>query len=1047
MFYYAMTSDSSPLRLEINRDYLADETKKVESLLEEVARGDVHSTAVRNAIGERARQLITRIRHQAQTSDGIDALLREYDLSSHEGVALMCMAEALLRIPDADTVDLLIKDKLGDAEWERHLGDSHSLFVNASTWSLMLTGKLIRFEKATMDGMLNRLLQRGSDPVIRLATREAMRIIGHQFVLGESIEGAIRRSRQSGNQVYLYSFDMLGESALSMSDAESYLQRYFHTIEVMAGMNNQHADEFDAPGISVKLSALHPRFELAQRERVIKELTPKVLQLAQRARDAGISLTIDAEEVAMLDITLDVFEGVYTDASLAGWQGLGLVVQAYQKRALPVIKWLETLAKDNHRRIMIRLVKGAYWDSEIKLTQEQGLDDYPVFTRKESTDLSYLACIHQIIAAGEHFYPQFATHNAYTVATVQTLMPSTQNYEFQRLHGMGQSLYEELLQTDPTIRCRVYGPVGNHADLLPYLVRRLLENGSNTSFVNRIEHADLPIDELIKDPVDTLSSCDAMPHPAIPLPRKLYGDARLNSRGMNLLDIMTLQELEQTFSELNQREWQAAPFIRGEAQGSQPISVYSPSNPQTVVGHVVESTEVQVDHALTTAHDYRYAWAIQPVALRAQVIEQAADLLEAHCEELMFLCIHEAGRGIKDSLSEVREAVDSCRYYAQQARETLTPQAMNGPTGESNTLNTHGRGVMVCISPWNFPVAIFTSQVIAALVAGNTVIAKPAHQTPLTAMCVVERLHEAGVPVDALQLLPGKSSVVGEPLLQDERVAGVLFTGSTGAARAINRTLAQRSGAIVPLIAETGGQNAMIVDSSALPEQVVSDVMTSAFNSAGQRCSALRVLFLQNDVAPRVIELLKGAMTELQVGDPQSLATDVGPLIDAAAKNRIMAHIDHMQKTATMICQASVDEVLLKDYYLAPIVFEISDLGLLKEEVFGPVLHIIRYASHELDKVINAINATKYGLTLGIHSRIDERVEHIVKRARVGNIYVNRNMIGAVVGVQPFGGEGLSGTGPKAGGPNYLQRLIHEQTISSNTAAIGGNASLLNLND
>ena len=1041
MIHYQLTSDTLPLRKEINHAYLIDETRWIQSLLAKAELEHTQSSAIAN----RARQLIIKTREQAQVSGGIEALLREYDLSSQEGVTLMCLAEALLRIPDPDTADQLIKDKISYADWQKHLGHSHSLFVNASTWGLMLTGKLIRFEQESMSSVLKRLLARSSDPVIRMAIQEAMSIIGQQFVLGETIESAIRRSQDASNQAYLFSFDMLGEAAFSMPDAQSYLERYLHAIQVVASTNQNAKDEFEAPNISIKLSALHPRFEFTQRGRVINELIPKVLLIAQQARDAGISITIDAEEADRLGVTLDVFEAVYNDPSLGDWQGLGLAVQAYQKRALPVIKWLENLAKNKHRRMMLRLVKGAYWDSEIKRAQEQGLEGYPVFTRKVITHLSFHTCAKQILSSTEYLYPQFATHNAYTIATVQTLMKPGQDYEFQRLHGMGEAVYSEVKQADPSIKCRVYAPVGSHADLLPYLVRRLLENGANTSFVNRIENENIPIDELIRDPVASVKSLKSIPHPSIPLPRYLFNDSRLNSKGINFTDTTTLQDLDHTFTEIAKRDWYAAPLIKGEAIKGELKAVVSPATLDVVVGHVVESTQEHVTDALTVAYDYRDEWANQDVESRAEIAECAADLLEAHREELMFLCVKEGGRCIKDGLAEVREAVDSCRYYAMQARETLTSQDLPGPTGESNILSMHGRGVMVCISPWNFPVAIFTSQIIAALVAGNTVIAKHAHQTPLTAMRIVQLLHEAGMPVDALTLLPGKSRVMSEPLLNDDRIAGVIFTGSTEVAKMINQTLAQRPGSIVPLIAETGGQNAMIVDSSALPEQVVSDVMTSAFNSAGQRCSALRVLFLQDDIAPRVIELLTGAIAELQVGEPSLLSTDVGSLIDAESKDKVMAHIAQMHKSEKFICQANVDENLLKDNYVTPVVFEIGSLGLLKEEVFGPVLHIIRYTSDELDHVINAINATKYGLTLGIHSRIEEKADYIVKRARVGNIYVNRNMIGAVVGVQPFGGEGLSGTGPKAGGPNYLQRLITERTVSINTSAIGGNATLLNL--
>lgn len=1041
-------TEISSLRKAMSQAYLCDEADLVQSLLLDASLNKDDSSA----IADQARQLILKTREKVKQSSGIEALLHEYDLSSHEGVILMCLAEALLRIPDPATADQLIKDKLGYADWEKHLGHSHSLFVNASTWSLMLTGKLIRFEHDEMSHGLGQLLARGSEPVIRKSIHEAMRIIGQQFVLGETIEAAILRSQEASNRDYLFSFDMLGEAALSMPDAQLYLERYLDAIKVVANASGALRDEFEAPSISLKLTALHPRFEFAQHERVMKELVPNVLLITQHARDAGISLTIDAEEANRLDLTLDVFEAVYNHKSLGDWQGFGLAVQAYQKRALPVLQWLEALANNKHQRMMVRLVKGAYWDSEIKYTQEQGLEGYPVFTRKVLTDLSYLACIKHIVAAGNTFYPQFATHNAQTIATVQTLMPPGQDYEFQRLHGMGEAVYDEVKQFDPDVKCRVYAPVGNHKDLLPYLVRRLLENGANTSFVNRIENENLPVDELIQDPLETVTNLATIPHPAIPLSRNLFDDARLNSSGINFTDVTALQDLDQALTVCAQHEWHAAPLINGatingDGEKARFNQVVSPAKPDVIVGQMIETTSEQAVEALKVAYDCRDEWASTPVEARALIAERAADLLEKHRQELMYLCIQEGGKCIKDSLSEVREAIDSCRYYAMQARTIFATQVLQGVTGESNTLGLHGRGVMLCISPWNFPVAIFTSQIIAALVTGNTVVAKPSHQSPLTAMRVVQLLHEAGVPKAALNLLPGRSDVMSAALLNDQRVAGVIFTGSCEVARTINQALAQREGPIAALIAETGGQNAMIVDSSALPEQVVEDVLTSAFNSAGQRCSALRVLFLQDDIAPRVIELLTGAIAELQVGDPLLLSTDVGPLIDTESKNKVMSHINRLHKTEKWICQANVDEKLLQGNYIAPTVFEISSLDVLTKEVFGPVLHIIRYKSDELDEVINTINNTRYGLTLGIHSRIKEKAEDIAKRVRVGNVYINRNMIGAVVGVQPFGGEGLSGTGPKAGGPNYLQHLITEQTISVNTSAIGGNATLLNIKE
>ncbi len=1041
MIHHQTISDDSVLRQEIRHAWLTDETNWAQSLLN---RTDLEKTQSSDC-ADRARQLIIRTRDRSRETSGIDALLREYNLSSDEGVTLMCLAEALLRIPDPDTADRLIKEKLGNADWQQHLGHSHSLFVNASTWSLMLTGKLIHFERESMNHVLNRLLSHSSDPVIRLAINEAMGIIGKQFVLGETIEDAIQRSQHADTTAQLFSFDMLGEAALAMIDAQNYLERYLHAIRTIADTWRLNKDSLAAPNISIKLSALHPRFEFSQRERVIRELVPNVLLITHQARDAGVSITLDAEETDRLELMLDVFEAVFRHPSLGDWQGLGVAVQAYQKRALPVVMWLEDLARKTRKRIMLRLVKGAYWDSEIKHAQQQGLNGYPVFTRKATTDLSYLACAKQILSAGDIFYPQFATHNAYTIAMIQTLIGTGREYEFQRLHGMGEAVYRAATELDPSTRCRVYAPVGSHEDLLPYLVRRLLENGANTSFVNRIENENIPINELLREPAETVMSFKTVPHPDIPLPRDLFGQERLNSKGINFTDPAAMQALDNDFVNLARRHWSAAPLINGNSTSGPGQAVISPAATDVTVGQVVESTSNDIENALTVAHDFREDWSTTSIETRSAIAEHAADVLEQHREELMYLCVREGGRCIRDSLDEVREAVDSCRYYAAQARTILTPRILAGPTGESNTLSMHGRGVMLCISPWNFPIAIFTSQIIAALLAGDTVVAKPSHQTPLSAMRVVQLLHQAGIPVEALNLLPGKSGVMSEKLLRDERVAGVLFTGSTEVAKLINRELALRPGPIAPLIAETGGQNAMIVDSSALPEQLVSDVITSAFNSAGQRCSALRVLFLQKDTAEHIMHLLTGAMAELRIGDPMCLATDIGPLIDKDSKARIQKHIGRLLQSARPVCRAQVDESLLNGNYLAPAVFELNTLQPPEQEVFGPVLHIIRYASDELDQVINAINSTKYGLTLGIHSRIEEKVDYIARRSRVGNIYVNRNMIGAVVGVQPFGGEGLSGTGPKAGGPNYLQRLATERTVSINTSAIGGNASLLNL--
>lgn len=1029
----------------IQQAYLADETRCVNSLLQQLE----NYGSLRDAIHRQACHLVTEVRDNSQQIGGLNAFLQEYDLSSQEGIVLLCLAEALLRIPDADTADRLIRDKLSNANWEQHLGNSRSWFVNASTWGLMLTGRMITLDDVTQRDpmtMVNGLMARVSEPVVRSALREAMRIMGHQFVMGRTIEEALARSESSDNRVYRYSFDMLGEAALSQEDADRYGEVYRQAIAAIADRYSGGNDTYNAPGISVKLSALHPRFEYAQRERLLNELIPRVMALAKAAQDANMGMTIDGEEADRLDITLDVIEAIVKDPQFAGWPGLGVVVQSYQKRAPYVIDWLADLVQRNGRCVMVRLVKGAYWDTEIKRSQEQGLPGYPVFTRKQHTDVSYLACAQKLLNIGEAVYPQFATHNAHTAAAVLQMAGERNTFEMQRLHGMGEVLYQALLNNDNTIACRVYAPVGSHKDLLPYLVRRLLENGANTSFVNRITDARQPVEDIVADPVQWVQDSNRSPHPAIPLPEALFGDQRRNSSGVNLSDEQALRQLQAQLQTYSDQQWNAAPLIDGKQMNGDRQPVVNPADHQQAIGEVTSASEAHIEQAIVSAHAACVDWNNTPAAKRADIAERAADLLEQNCARLISLIVREGGRCVPDAVSEVREAVDFCRYYAWLARtRVFRPEELPGPTGESNVLTLHGRGVFACISPWNFPLAIFCGQVVAALMAGNSVIAKPASQTPLIAMLVVKLLHAAGVPPSVLQFLPGSGAVVGNRLIDDPRIAGVAFTGSTQTANAINLKLAHRGGAIVPLIAETGGQNVIIVDSSALPEQVVADVVKSAFNSAGQRCSALRVLFVQQDVAPRILALLKGAMQELNVGDPAWLATDVGPVIDNAAKQKLQSHIQWLEQHGRKVFALADDEHWAKGSYFAPCVYEIDALSQLQYEVFGPVLHVIRYGASDLDAVIAAVNDTRYGLTLGIHSRIEEKARYIQQRVHVGNIYVNRNIIGSVVGVQPFGGEGLSGTGPKAGGPHYLYRFATERVLTTNTAAIGGNATLLAL--
>ncbi len=1032
----------------IAQSWLRDEAEVVSDLIR-VAEADPE---LRARIAALAADLVKRVRARAPEQSAVESFMREYDLSSEEGVLLMCVAEALLRIPDADTADDLIRDKLADANWQSHSGKSSSLFVNAGTWGLMLTGKLVSLSEDTkrnFSGAFKRLLGRSGEPVVRLAVRQAMRIMGHQFVMGRTIKEALERAASKEHRGYRHSFDMLGEAALTDADAQRYLQSY-HDAIMAIGKSGPHPDIHAAPSISVKLSALHPRYEKAKRERVLSELVPRVLRLAQAAKAQQIPMTIDAEEADRLELSLEVVAAVFRDPSLAGWNGFGLAVQAYQKRAIAVIDWLAELAREVGLKLNVRLVKGAYWDSEIKRAQIEGLVGYPVFTRKHNTDLSYLACARRLLAHGDAFYPQFATHNAHTIAALwHHATNAGVAFEFQRLHGMGGDLYAEVIGADKLRSpCRVYAPVGSHEDLLPYLVRRLLENGANTSFVNRIVDEALPIEELIADPVEQARQTEPKPHPKIPLPVNVYGSRRLNSRGVNVASDLELAALADEIARTPLGALNVGPLLAGNSAAGDKVMVTNPTDRRQTLGSWQSTTPEQVEQALAAASKAQVEWDAQPVELRAQMLERVADLMEAQYGELIALTTKEAGKTLADGIAEVREAVDFCRYYAAQGRRLFgSPEGLPGPTGESNHLSLHGRGPFVCISPWNFPLAIFTGQVAAALVAGNPVLAKPAEQTTLIAERAVRLFHQAGVPRAVLQLLPGDGASVGARLVADPRIAGVAFTGSTETARAINRSLAQRDGPIAVLIAETGGQNAMIVDSSALPEQIVKDAISSAFGSAGQRCSALRVLCLQEDIAERTLTLLRGAMAELIVGDPAELATDLGPVIDADARSMLQAHIERMQSEARLIGKVDLGPAHEHGCFVAPHAFEIPSLATLKREVFGPVMHVLRYKAKDLDALVEQINQTGYGLTLGIHSRIDATVERIASRARVGNCYVNRNMIGAVVGVQPFGGEGLSGTGPKAGGPHYLLRFASERTLTINTAAVGGNASLLALGD
>lgn len=1030
---------------DLGRRYLQDETSLVAELAE---LADV-SAAVGERVQSTATDLVRAVRRRSAQEGGLDAFMQQYDLSSKEGVLLMCIAEALLRIPDAATADRLIADKLTSARWEEHLGASDSLFVNASTWGLMLSGQMLSLDAAdTLNPakLLGKLASRAGEPVVRTAMRQAMRIIGHQFVMGRTIDEALRRSREGDNEGYRYSFDMLGEAALTADDAARYYDAYLEAIRKIGTAAGEGGDIAAVPSISVKLSALHPRYEHFQRQRVLDELVPRVVDLAAAARDAGIAITIDAEESQRLELSLEVITAAFRTPSLRDYEGFGLAVQAYQRRASDVIRYVVALAEDVGRRLPVRLVKGAYWDTEIKQAQELGLASYPVFTRKAHTDVSYLACARLMLNASRAIVAQFATHNAHTIASIMQFA-GDRPFEFQRLHGMGEELYEEIIDPDKFGKaCRVYAPVGSHEDLLPYLVRRLLENGANTSFVNRILDESVPLHDIVADPVAESAESGFAPHGKIPSPTELFGASRRNARGYNLFDRTELDALTSGMAE-TAGGWRASPLVDGKSIGGEEVSIRNPASSADVVGQCRLADSASVDAALESARAAQAEWALRPVDDRAAILEAAADLFERHTAELLELCVREAGKTLPDAIAELREAVDFLRYYAAQARESFAaPVLLPGPTGERNELGWRGKGVFVCISPWNFPLAIFTGQVAAALVAGNAVLAKPAEQSPLVAFRATQLLHQAGVPTSALHFLPGDGIAVGGYAVSQPGVDGVAFTGSTETATAINLALAKRDGPIATFVAETGGLNAMFVDSSALPEQVVLDAVASAFNSAGQRCSALRLLCVQEDIAPRVIELLSGCMRELIVGDPASLRTDVGPVIDDEALSMLRQHEASLQSHAKLIGRCDVSEGSA-GYFFPPVAYEIDSIDRLTGEVFGPVLHVLRYPAKGIAALMDAVNAKGFGLTMGLHSRIDSRAVEFARRSGAGNVYINRNMIGAVVGVQPFGGRGLSGTGPKAGGPNYLTRFASEYTVSTNTAAVGGNASLLSMED
>jgi len=1036
---------ASDVRTKINDAYRMNELTIMMTLIDKATLTAEQLVHVR----DQATHLVEHVRAERKKSTGIDSFLTEYALSSDEGIALMCLAEALLRVPDNATIDKLIKDKLSSADWKSHRGQSESFFVNATTWALMLTGRVLTPEKA--DSMLSKallkLLNRSGESVVRKSVEKAMRIMSKQFVMGRTIEEALSRARKKEAIGYRYSYDMLGEAALTKEDAARYLVAYQDAITAIGTKADKNVTIYQRPGISIKLSALHPRYQEAKKERVMQELPSRLLTLAQAAKKYDIGLTIDAEESERLDLSLDVIEQVFNDASLDGWNGFGMAVQSYQKRAFYLLDWIENLARKKQQRMMVRLIKGAYWDSEIKKTQMQGLSEYPVFTRKVFTDVSFQACAKKLLTMTDYIYPQFATHNAYSVAMILSIVGNYRDFEFQCLHGMGKELYEHIVPASALgIPCRIYAPVGSHEDLLPYLVRRLLENGANSSFVNRIVDEREPIAALVEDPVSKANHLLSKINQNIPLPAAIFLPDRQNSAGFDFTDRAAVAQLQEYYTNTDLLHWQAKPIIDGKEAGQVSRNVTSPHKPARTIGQVTDATPQDIERALVQAEKTFKEWGATSVEERTAIIERFAGLMEENIPDLMAMASLEAGKTWSDAIGEVREAVDFCRYYGATATKLMSKSLrLHGYTGELNELSLHPRGIVLCISPWNFPLAIFIGQVVAALATGNCVIAKPAEQTPLIAAYAINLMHEAGIPVGAVQLLPGTGENVGAPLVADKRIKAVLFTGSTQTANYINQTLATRGGEIIPLIAETGGQNAMIVDSSALLEQVVIDAMVSAFGSAGQRCSALRVMYVQEDVYPRVISLLKGAMAELEIGDPCWLSTDIGPVIDKEALNNLKSHVDSMQNNHEIIYQCSLPDECATGYFMPPTAIAIDSINDLEKEVFGPILHVISYKRKNLDQVIEDINNTGYGLTLGIHSRINHTVEYIKERVHVGNCYVNRNMVGAVVGLQPFGGEGLSGTGPKAGGPNYLLRLCHERTYTVDSTAAGGNASLMSL--
>ena len=1026
---------------ELDREKFADENTFAPKLLAQTG----ISAPERGAIDRQAIEIVKKARKELSRKGLMETFLEEFGLSNKEGLALMCLAESLLRVPDARTADKLIAEKIKSGQWDTHKGQSDSWLVNASTLGLMLTGKIVDVEddaKADISSFMQVLTRRAGAPVVRAAMMQAMRIMGEQFVVGRTIDAAIQRAEKLGpkDRPVLCSFDMLGEGARTYADAARYHKAYADAIQALGawrgGTRREAARPEDVHGISVKLSALHPQFHAANEAELMAELYPQVLNLAQAAQAADLNFCIDAEEADRLVISLKIIDKLARDASIGPWNGLGLAVQAYQKRSQFVVKNLVDLSRQTGRRLMVRLVKGAYWDSEIKHAQVEGFKDFPVWTRKSTTDLSFLACARILLDAGKDIYPQFATHNAHTVAAIQHMASDENHYEFQRLHGMGDALYGAVETGHPV---RAYAPVGAHEDLLPYLVRRLLENGANTSFVHRFLDEDVPAEDVARSPFEAKTDR----HPMIQKPSDLFA-GRSNSAGLDVSQAEVRQRLEAAAENL--KPVNAAPSAASKKKKAAPQSVFSPIDAK-IIGSVVEASEADIAHAHGAASKAFKAWNARGGTERGKILAAMADVLEAHMEEFCALMAEEAGKTFVDSIAEIREAVDFCRYYGHQAMcEFSAPAVMPGPAGETNTLALQGRGVFVCISPWNFPLAIFAGQIAATLAAGNTVLAKPAEQTPLTAYRAAELFYKAGLPRDVFHLLPGDGKV-GANLTQLPSIAGVCFTGSTAVAKIINRTLAAKEGPIPVLIAETGGLNGMFVDTTALKEQVLDDVVGSAFNAAGQRCSALRILFLPKETADAIIDGIKGAMETLNIGDPRLAQTDIGPVIDAEALGTLQNYVSNLPKGMKILKQAEIPSAMKSGTFMPPTLIEAASLDGFNSEMFGPVLHVVRYKAGQLDSLMDQFAAKGYGLTLGVHSRLDSFAQRVINRVPAGNVYINRNIIGAVVGVQPFGGRGLSGTGPKAGGPHYLHRFATELTVTNNITAQGGDPALLNLSE